>query len=272
MLSFSRPQAKACVKKPSNVDFADAAGLPTVGLTAYQGIITHGQVGQGTRIFINGGSTSVGLLAIQIAKLKGAHVVTSCSGGKADLVRSLGADEVLDYTQSPIEQQLAKLPANDVVFDCVGVQSVYSHCADFLKPNGPFLSISVDLHGKSTIATGGLILATIGNFIWPSWLGGVKRKFKLFSMVYDREQMQTLANWMGEGKLKMIIDSVQKSDREGVLAAFEKQMSNKVSSGWTTGDCTDRFADLMSSGQGQDHRRDAVINAKWPYRLYQVLF
>lgn len=179
-------------------------------------------------MFINGGSTAVGLLAIQIAKLKGAHVVASCSGAKSELVRSLGADETLDYTQSPIEKQLASLPPHDVVFDCVGTQSVYAHCAAYLKPNGKFLTISVDTHGKSTLGAGSLYLSFLGNYLWPRWLGGVPRKFKMFMMAYDREQMATLAQWMDEGKLKMVIDSVNKSDQAGVLAAFDKQMSNKA--------------------------------------------
>ena len=80
--------------KPAEVPFSEAAGLPIVTLTAYEGIVKRGKVKSGDRVFINGGSSAVGLMAIQLAKQRGATVVTSCSGAKREFVQALGADLV----------------------------------------------------------------------------------------------------------------------------------------------------------------------------------
>lgn len=87
------PQAARLVPKPS-VPWDQSAGLPTVGMTAHQGLFEHGKLKAGDRVMINGGSSSVGAIAIQLAKDCGATVVTSCSGPKKDMVKGFGADEV----------------------------------------------------------------------------------------------------------------------------------------------------------------------------------
>ncbi len=84
-----------CVtKRPSNVDAIHAAGLTLTGLTAYQCLFTDAQLQAGQTVFIYGGSTSVGLFAIQIAKARGIKVVASASGRNEELVKKMGADEV----------------------------------------------------------------------------------------------------------------------------------------------------------------------------------
>lgn len=96
----ARPNTDCCIQsnqivsKPAKLSWSEAAGLPIVGLTAYEGIVKRGKVAAGERVFINGGSSSVGAMAIQIAKQRGAVVVTSCSAAKREFVEGLGADLV----------------------------------------------------------------------------------------------------------------------------------------------------------------------------------
>lgn len=204
---FSPPppcQAEYCAHKPASLPFPEAAGIPTAGLTAWQGLIDHGHMQKGWRVFINGGSSSVGSIAIQIAKLHGAHVVTSCSGAKTDLVKSFGADEVLDYTQSPVWDQLAALPANDLIFDCIGTQNLYIHSPQYLKPDRQFISISLDTHGLSTWGTTKAYASLTTNFFCPKLLGGVPRKFKLISMVWNQVELTELAQLAGDGEFVLV--------------------------------------------------------------------
>jgi NADPH:quinone reductase-like Zn-dependent oxidoreductase len=91
-------QASRLVRKPASVPFDQASGLPTVGMTAHQGLFEHGNLQAHQRVMINGGSSSVGAVAIQLAKDQGATVVTSCSGPKMEMVKGFGADEVCHVT------------------------------------------------------------------------------------------------------------------------------------------------------------------------------
>ncbi len=90
---------RAIVHKPANITFEHAAAVAVAGLTALQGIRDRGQVRKGQRILINGASGGVGTFAVQIAKRLGAEVTGVCSTRNVDLVRSLGADHVIDYTR-----------------------------------------------------------------------------------------------------------------------------------------------------------------------------
>ena len=109
--------AKALARKPAGLTFAQAAAVPLSGLTALQGIRDAGRTGPGTRVLVNGASGGVGTFAVQIAAALGAEVTAVCSGRNADLVRSIGAHHVVDYTR---EDFTAGGPRYDVVFDLVG--------------------------------------------------------------------------------------------------------------------------------------------------------
>ncbi len=96
---------------------AEAAALPLAGLTAWQALVDTADVSEGTRVLITGAAGGVGHLAVQIAHARGAHVVAVASGGQADYLRGLGADEVIDYHTVDFETVVRDI---DVVFDTVG--------------------------------------------------------------------------------------------------------------------------------------------------------
>lgn len=93
------PEENAALK-PTNFTFEQAASVPTAGLTALQGLRDAGKLRPGKKVLINGASGGVGTFAIQIAKALGAEVTGACSGANFDLVKSLRADKVIDYTKS----------------------------------------------------------------------------------------------------------------------------------------------------------------------------
>jgi NADPH:quinone reductase-like Zn-dependent oxidoreductase len=99
---------RTLVVKPASLSFEEAAGVTLAGLTALQGLRTHGQVQSGQKVLICGASGGVGTFAVQIAKALGAEVTAVCSSGKADLARSLGADHVIDYSKEDFSRSGAR--------------------------------------------------------------------------------------------------------------------------------------------------------------------
>ena len=125
---------------PEGVSFEAAAATPVAGLTALQGLRTHGAVQPGDRVLINGAAGGVGTMAVQIAKALGAHVTAVCSTRNVDMVRALGADEVIDYTRSDFVAGGARF---DVMLDNVGnrrpgeVRSVMLAGGRYVAVSGP---------------------------------------------------------------------------------------------------------------------------------------
>jgi NADPH:quinone reductase-like Zn-dependent oxidoreductase len=104
-------------KMPTNLSFAEAATVPMAACTAWYGLVELGGIGPGSRVLVQAGAGGVGSFAIQIAKAKGAWVATTCSAGNADYVRSLGADDVIDYANENFWEKLSDI---DVVIDVIG--------------------------------------------------------------------------------------------------------------------------------------------------------
>lgn len=109
--------ASEFVRKPKQIDFDIAASVPVAALTAWQGIFDHGKLASGQHILITGASGAVGSMAVQLAKVKGAHVIGTGSGRNEEFVRKLGADEFIDYKRAKFEEEMSGV---DVVFDTVG--------------------------------------------------------------------------------------------------------------------------------------------------------
>src|SRR5215470_16381780 len=103
--------------KPRSIDHVSAAGVPLAGLAAWQGLFKYGELKAGQRVLIHGGSGGVGHFAIQFAKAKGAHVITTVSERHIEFVRELGADEVVDYKKQKFEDVAHEV---DLVLDLIG--------------------------------------------------------------------------------------------------------------------------------------------------------
>ena len=120
--------------KPTNINFEEAATVPMGGLTALH-YLRKGNIQKGHKILINGASGSIGTLAVQISKYFGAEVTGVCSTGNVDMVRSIGADHVIDYTK---EDFTKSNETYDIIFDVVG-KSSFSRSLRSLKKNGCYL-------------------------------------------------------------------------------------------------------------------------------------
>ena len=122
------------------MSFTDAASVPLVGLTAWQALTEKADVKPGDRVLIHAGSGGVGSLAVQMAHHVGAYVIATASGKNADFVRSLGADEVIDYRTQRFEEHVSDL---DVVFDPIGGPQL-KRSISVVKPGGIVVGISTD--------------------------------------------------------------------------------------------------------------------------------
>ncbi|MFD8229089.1 NADP-dependent oxidoreductase [Streptomyces massasporeus] len=123
--------------KPAGVSFEEAAGLPLVALTAWQALTEQAAVKAGTRVLIHGGAGGVGSAGVQIAKHLGAEVITTVSADGVDLVRELGADQVIDYRAEKFDELLRDV---DVVLDTIGGDT-QERSFRVLRPGGTLVSI-----------------------------------------------------------------------------------------------------------------------------------
>ncbi|KAK4222008.1 hypothetical protein QBC38DRAFT_490882 [Podospora fimiseda] len=206
--------ANVMAKLPEGVSVDEAACLGIVGETTYQSIQPF--VKEGDKVFINGGSGGTGTFSVQVAKALGCHVTTTCSTGKIDFVKSLGADEIIDYTKSDVIAELKKKgQVFSVVVDNVGTPyELYKASDDFLLPSGRYMQIGA----PPSLAT---VLSIMKRTLLPGILGGGKRAY---TMVYPKHQpweMDVLAGWVKEGKLKVVFEE-PRYKLEEAAKAFEK--------------------------------------------------
>ena len=180
---IARLKADEMALKPENIGHVEAASVPLAGLTAWQALVTKGNLKKGEKVLIHAGSGGVGTLAIQIAKHIGAHVATTCSPRNADLVRDLGADVVIDYNTQEFEDQLSDY---DMVFDMLGGETL-NRSFKVLKEGGRLVSIK----GQDTDD-----LASEH---------GVR--FEWFFMEPNGEMLGQLATLIEKGTIRTIIDS-----------------------------------------------------------------
>lgn len=125
------------VHKPASVTFAQAAAVPVAALTALQGIRDIGKLAAGQHLLVNGAAGGVGTFAVQIAKTLGAEITAVCSGGKLDLVRSIGADHLIDYTK---EDYTLSRSRYDLILDTAAYRSIRD-AVRVLKPAGKYVLV-----------------------------------------------------------------------------------------------------------------------------------
>jgi NADPH:quinone reductase-like Zn-dependent oxidoreductase len=126
--------------KPTRLTHVEAASVPIGALTAWQGFFEQAKLKEGDRVLVHGGAGAVGIFAVQIAKLHGAHVIATASGNTLSLVKELGADEVIDYRGARFEDSLRDI---DIVFDTVGGET-RERSWKVLTANGKMISIAAD--------------------------------------------------------------------------------------------------------------------------------
>lgn len=131
-------RANEVAPKPSTISFMEAASLPLVSITAWESVINSGEIKKGQSILIHGGAGGVGSIAIQLAKWKGARVITTASRKNIDFLKSLGADEVIDYGAVKFEEAVSGV---DVVFDTIGGE-VQERSFRVLKKGGIIVSVT----------------------------------------------------------------------------------------------------------------------------------
>jgi len=182
------------VIKPNNVTFEQAAAVPIAAFTALQGLRDKGKIQPGQKVLVNGASGGIGTFAVQIAKSYGAEVTAVCSTRNIEMVRSIGADRVIDYTREDFtksEQQY------DLIFDAVGNHSLSAR-RRVLSPKG----ICVMAGGPSGRWKMGLA-SGIKALIWSQFSS---RKLTGLLAKASKEDLTILQNLMETGKIKPVID------------------------------------------------------------------
>jgi 2-desacetyl-2-hydroxyethyl bacteriochlorophyllide A dehydrogenase len=194
-------RANEIAAKPASINWQQAAAVPLVALTAWQSLYEGANVQAGERVLIHAGAGGVGTFAIQLAKLRGAYVITTTSTKNVELVKALGADEVIDYTQN----DFSTLRDIDVVFDTMG-GDIQDKSWQTLKRGGRLVSITSQPSDESAALVGATPLYC---FVQP-----------------NATQLQALAELIDAGKIQIIIDSVY--TLKDIAAAHAKSESGRT--------------------------------------------
>jgi NADPH:quinone reductase-like Zn-dependent oxidoreductase len=187
--------------KPANVTFEDAATINVAGLTALQAVRDKGKLQQGQKVLINGASGGVGTYAVQIAKSLGADVTGVCSGRNADMVRSLGADHVIDYTKEDFVRGDQRY---DVILDNVPNHSL-SECKRVLTPKGRYVMIGGG--GTNDQGVFGVMLRPLKAMVMSKF---GDQQMGMMMADLNKDDLTILGDLIQSGKVKPVIDRTYK--------------------------------------------------------------
>jgi len=197
---FTVVPASQLVKKPAGLSFEEAAASVMTGLTSLLAMRDAGRARPGTRVLVNGASGGVGTMAVQIAKSLGAEVTGVCSARNAELVRSLGANHVIDYAEQDFTEGEARY---DVILD-----NVLNHppkaVARLLTPQGVFIPNSLGI-------TGGL-LAGLPRMARAALMGKGSTDVKFITLAVDHENLNELVRLLETGEVKAVIEQTYPLD------------------------------------------------------------
>lgn len=186
------PEDGALAIKPTNMSYGEAAAVCDGALTALPFLRDKAKIQPGQKVLINGASGSIGTVAVLLANYFGAEVTGVCSTTNLELVKSLGAAKVIDYTQ---EDFTKSGQTYDIIFDTVG-KSSFSRCKNALTQNGVYLSTA-------------LTMATLPHALWTSIIGGKKAMFAATGLRPASERAKDLIflkELIEAGKLRSVID------------------------------------------------------------------
>jgi NADPH:quinone reductase-like Zn-dependent oxidoreductase len=181
------PEYGTVALKPTNLTYEEAAAIPFGGNTALH-FLKKGNIQSGHKVLVYGASGSLGTAAVQLAKYFGAEVTGICSSTNVELVKSLGADKVIDYTKEDFTKSTVTY---DIIFDTVG-KSPFSGCVKLLKPNGTYLRA---VH---------MTLSPIFQGLWTSNTSGKKVIGGIATE--GKENLEFLKMLIEAGRLKHVID------------------------------------------------------------------
>jgi NADPH:quinone reductase-like Zn-dependent oxidoreductase len=177
--------------KPTNISFGQAATVPGAALTALQGLRDCGQIKSGQKVLINGASGGVGSFAVQIAKALGAEVTAVCRTSKMEMIATLGADQIIDYTQIDITKNGQQY---DLIIDAAAYRSVFDY-KPILKPDGTYVLIGGSISRLFQVLLFGSIISRI-----------MRRKLKCLMVKPNRSDLVILKDMIEAGKIVPAID------------------------------------------------------------------
>jgi NADPH:quinone reductase-like Zn-dependent oxidoreductase len=186
------PESGALATKPANMTYEEAAAIPNGGLTALPFLRDTAKIRSGQRVLIHGASGAVGTAAVQLARYYGTEVTGVCSAANLELVKALGASEVIDYTSEDFTQTGQTY---EIIFDAVGKLS-FSRCRDSLTQRGIYLT---------TVP----MPATVLHMLWTWIVGGKKARFAatgLRSARKKKEELVFLTELVEAGEFRAVID------------------------------------------------------------------
>ncbi|OQO14435.1 hypothetical protein B0A48_01312 [Cryoendolithus antarcticus] len=205
---------------PESVSMGQGSTLGVAGLTAYQCLAPN--VNPGDRVLINAGSGGTGHFGIQIAKLLGCHVTTTCSAANVEFCRGLGADEVIDYRAVDLVPHLigsvkATGKRFDLIVDNLPLPSLCYNAHHLLTSQGKYITIAVPPSP---------LISVPRMFYLPSWLGGASRETQFLRRRSDKAGFEQLASWMRDEKLRVEVQEVFGLEEAG--RAFEVLRGGRV--------------------------------------------
>jgi NADPH:quinone reductase-like Zn-dependent oxidoreductase len=183
------------IAKPSNANFEQAASVPIAAFTALQGLRYNGQIRPEQSVLINGAAGGVGTFAVQIAHCFGAETTGVCSTGNVDLVRSIGANHVIDYTREDFTKTNRRY---DLIFDAIGNRGMLA-CGRILNPGGALVVVGAP--------AGRWMLGAISRGSTAPWLSRfANRKLTMIMAKVDKEDLATMSDLLQSAKITPVID------------------------------------------------------------------
>lgn len=183
---YALSPAGEIAKKPANISFAEAAASTLSALTAWQALVDTGHIKEGDRVLIHGGAGGVGNYAVQIAKHIGCYVITTAAASDTDFVKSIGADEVIDYKNQKFEDMVKDI---DFILDTVGGEN-FVRSLQVLKPEGMIVLLPSNKKEEADKAAREHHI----------------KNYRHILMHSDGEDMQHIASMLSDGSLKVHID------------------------------------------------------------------
>lgn len=201
-------RASKLSKKPHSVSYEEAAAIGIPGTTAFECLFKIGQLTVNQEVLILGGSSAVGIFAIQFAKVRGIKVITTCSERTEEFVRSLGADSVINYNTTKWEETVRGV---DVIFDCVGEKDGLKRALanNVAKEGGKFVTIADFAVGFNPLA--------YPPFSWASAM----------CFTQDSAAQDQIAEWIADGEVRVVIDERFPFTHDGIVEIFRKITSGK---------------------------------------------